>query len=77
MIEVPADSLPILTAKFPYVVKVDVDWPRAIQHRGARYRFTGKEGVRFKDNLPSAEYELPGTGRRAWLGIDGSIEDDP
>lgn len=76
MIEVPADRLPIESATIPYTVNVDVDWPRTIDHKGARYRFTGKEGVRTKDNIPTAEYELPGTGRRAWLGIDGAIEDD-
>ena len=76
MIEVPADRLPIATAKIPYVVKVDVEWPRAIKHNGASYRSTGKEGTRFSDNLPCAEYQLPGMGRRAWLGIDGVIEDD-
>ena len=76
MIEIPADKLPITSATIPYVVKIDVAWPKAI-HRGARYYFTGKEGTRIKDGLPSAEYELPGTGRRAWLAIDGSVEDDP
>jgi len=76
MIEVPADKLPIESAAVPYKVKLDVEWPKSIQHRGARYRLTGKEGVRFKDNMPTAEYEVAGTGRRAWLGIDGAIEDD-
>ena len=77
MIEVPADKLPIESATVPYTVKLDIDWPKAIKHKGASYRFTGKEGTRFRDDLPTAEYEVPGTGRRAWLGIDGSIEDDP
>lgn len=76
MIEVSADRLPIETATVPYKVKLDVEWPKSIQHRGKRFRRTGKEGVRTKDNIPTAEYELPGTGKRAWLGIDGAIEDD-
>ena len=75
MIEVPADRFPIESATIPYTVNVDVDWPRTIDHKGARYLSTGKEGTRFRDNLPCAEYELPGTGR-AWLGIDRTIEDD-
>jgi len=76
MIEVPADRLPIESATVPFKVKLDVEWPKVIKHIGERFFFTGKEGVRFKDNLPAAEYEVPGTGRRAWLGIDGAIEDD-
>ncbi len=76
MIDLPSDKLPIPAAKFPYVVRVDVAWPRAMQHRGARYTFTGKEGLRIRDGLPSAKYELPGTGKRAWLAIDGSADDD-
>ena len=76
MIEVPADTLPIEKAKFPYTINVDVEWPRTIMYKGGSYRLTGKEGTRFRDNLPCAEYEVTSTGRRAWLGIDGAIEDD-
>ena len=77
MLIILEDKLPIASAAIPYVVKVEVDWPKAIQHRGTTYYFTRKEGIRIEDGLPSAEYELPNSSRRAWLGIDGAIVDDP
>ena len=77
MLTISPDNLPISSAKFPYVVNVQVSWPPSIKHHGKTYYFTDKEAIRTSDGLPCAEYAPRGSSRRAWLGIDRAIVDDP
>ncbi len=65
-------------AKFPFSVKVEVDWPANISHNGQSYYATDKVGVNFWSNYPTAEYRLAGEGRdvRVWMEVDGTITEE-
>ena len=54
---------------------VEIGWPKMVVHGDGHYYKTGKEGIRRKDGLPSAEYQA-NKERRLWLGLDGQIEED-
>lgn len=76
-IEIPNGVLGLNKAVFNFKVKVEfeVDWPGVYEYGGEKYCFTGKEGVRISDNMPSAEYQsVEASGERIWLRLDGSVE---
>ena len=54
---------------------IQVEWPQMVVHGNGHYLKTGKEGIRRNDGTPSAEYEAD-KGRRLWLGLDGTIDED-
>lgn len=55
---------------FSYETKIVVEWPPVIKHNFRIYWRTGKEGTRFRDGCPTAEYENE-DHIRIWLGLDG------
>jgi hypothetical protein len=61
--------------KYACQFHVQITWPQTVTHEGSCFDKTGKEGVRFSDGMPSAEYWAD-QGRRLWLGLDGRIEGD-
>lgn len=64
--------------KYPFKLKVEVEWPNTVKHEGETYYFYHKEGVRISDQCPCANYQCmtKDYDKRLWLGLDGKIEED-
>lgn len=64
--------------KYPFKLKVDVEWPNTVEYKGNTYFFYNKEGLRLSDQCPSACYRhmTDEFDQRLWLGLDGKIEED-
>ena len=69
------DQIASGTARYDGQFHVQIAWPQTVSYEGSRYFKTGKEGTRFKDGMPSAEYQAE-KRRRLWLGLDGAMARD-
>lgn len=61
--------------KLPYTVRIEVQYPRFVDHGGVRYWRTGKVGTNVKNGTPAAEYTAG--GRVGWLNAStGDFEQE-
>jgi hypothetical protein len=71
--EIAADKLP-LASKYPYKLRVEIEWPQSIEHQGCLYH-RERYGINIAKGLPSCEY-VREHHHRIWLQIDGTIMED-
>ena len=76
--QIDSAVLPPVT-RYPFKIKVEVEWPNTVEYDGETYFFYHKVGVRISDQCPVACYQCiteDNLDKRLWLGLDGQIEED-
>ena len=58
--------------KYPYKIKVEVDWPITIEYNGKTYWFSNS-GSKISNGMPCARYYDLDNIDVVWLDIDGTM----